>query len=69
MLSEDVRHVVMKVSHVYRRICVREIRVEVTDQDIKDAVEVLCMLEKEFPLMFMDIMLHLLIHLVQELYV
>jgi hypothetical protein len=33
-----------------------------------DAVIVLCMLEKEFPLGFFDIMTHLLVHLVEEIF-
>jgi hypothetical protein len=34
-----------------------------------DAAEALCLLEKAFPPTFMDIMSHLMIHLVEELYI
>jgi len=45
-----------------------EIKISNRDVDMVDAVATLCMLEKEFPLTFMDIMSHLMIHLVEELY-
>jgi hypothetical protein len=35
---------------------------------MEDAVIVLCMLEKEFPLSFFNIMTHLMLHLVEELF-
>jgi len=59
----------MKVSRVFRRLCIGEIKIAERDVDMKDAVDALCLLEKEFPPTFMDIMSHLMIHLVEELYV
>jgi hypothetical protein len=34
-----------------------------------DVAESLCLLEKSFPPTFMDVMSHLMIHLVEELYI
>jgi hypothetical protein len=68
-LTEEVRKAVMKVSRVYRRLCAREIVLAERDSDMADAAEALCLLEKVFPPTFMDIMSHLMIHLVEELYV
>jgi hypothetical protein len=35
----------------------------------EDCVETLCLLEKEMPPLFFDIMVHLTIHLVEELFI
>jgi hypothetical protein len=35
---------------------------------LDDAAIALCMLEREFPLSFFDLMIHLMIHLVEELF-
>jgi hypothetical protein len=59
----------MKVSCVFVQLCVREIRIVDLHANIIDAVEALCLLEKVFPPSFMDVMFHLIIHLVQELYI
>jgi len=59
----------MKVSCVFRRLCAREITIADREVDMKDAADALCLLEKEFPPTFMDIMSHLMIHLVEELYI
>jgi hypothetical protein len=68
-LTEEVRKAVMKVSRVYRRLCAREIVIAERKSDMMNAAEALCLLEKVFPPTFMDVMSHLMIHLVEELYV
>ena len=68
-LSEEVGTIVMKVSHVYQRLCAWKIVIVDRDSDMSDAADALCLLEKFFPPMFMDIMSHLMIHLVEELYI
>jgi hypothetical protein len=68
-LDDSTRAAVMKVSRVFRRLCAREIKIAERDSDIIDAAEALCLLEKAFPQTFMDIMSHLMIHLVEELYI
>jgi hypothetical protein len=47
----------------------REIKIADRDTDITDAAEALCLMEKVFLPTFMDVMSHLMIHLVQELYI
>jgi hypothetical protein len=59
----------MKVSKVFQRPCAREIKIVDRDQDMTNAAESLCLLEKSFPPTFMDVMSHLIIHLVEELYI
>jgi hypothetical protein len=68
-LHEEVRQAVMKVSRVFQRLCSREITIASRDADLNDVAEALCLLEKAFPPTFMDIMSHLMIHLVEELYI
>jgi hypothetical protein len=68
-LDEEVRQAVMKVSRVFQRLCAREIKIADREQDMTDAAESLCLLEKTFPPTFMDVMSHLMIHLVEELYI
>jgi hypothetical protein len=59
----------MKVICVFQRLYVREIKIADHDEDVIDAAEALCLLEKVFPPTFMDVMSHLMIHLVEELYI
>jgi hypothetical protein len=59
----------MKVSRVYRKICAREICLADRESDMENVAKALCLLEKVFPLTFKDIMSHLMIHLVEELYI
>ena len=68
-LNETTRAAVMKVSRVFRRLCAREIKIDERDSNLTDAAEALCLLEKAFPPTFMDVMSHLIIHLVEELYI
>jgi hypothetical protein len=58
----------MKVSRIFRRLCSKVV-FKIWEADVvQDAVIALCMLEKEVPLGFFNIMTHLLIHLVEELF-
>jgi hypothetical protein len=68
-LDEEVRQEMMKVSWVFQRLCAREIRKADRNADMEDAVEALCLLEKVFHATFMDVMSHLMIHLIEELYI
>jgi hypothetical protein len=68
-LDDEVRQAIMKVSQVYQRLCARKIRKSDKEADIAGAGEALCLLEKVFLPTFMDIMSHLMIHLVEELYI
>ena len=57
----------MKVSRVFYRLCARERKIANRDADLQEATKALCLLEKAFPPTFMDIMSHLMIHLIKEL--
>jgi hypothetical protein len=68
-LDEEVQQAILKVSRVYQRLIAREIRKSDRDIDVHNAAEALCLLEKVCPPTFMDVMSHLMIHLVEELYI
>jgi hypothetical protein len=69
MLNPNVRQDVMKVCRVFRRICTKVILKSYKAELLNDFVISLCMLEKEFPLGFFNIMTHLMVHLVEELFI
>jgi hypothetical protein len=58
----------MKVSRVFRRICSKGICKSWKTELIDDTLIALCMLEKEFPPGFFNIMTHLIIHLAEEVF-
>jgi hypothetical protein len=68
-LVDTTRVVVLKVSRVFKRLCAWEIKIANRDSDLTDAAEALSLIEKAFQPTFMDVMSHLLIHLVEELYI
>jgi hypothetical protein len=68
-LDEDVTQVVFKISRVFQRLCARKILQANRDNDINESAIVVCMFEKLFLPTFMNIMLHLSIHLVKELFI
>jgi hypothetical protein len=68
-LDDTTRVAVIKVSRVFRRLCAHEIKIADRDLGMMEAAEALCLMEKAFPPTFMDVMSHLMIHLVEELYI
>jgi hypothetical protein len=59
----------MKVSRVFQRLCARKIKIANRDANMENAAKTLCLLEKKFSPMFMDIMSHLMIRLIEEFYI
>jgi hypothetical protein len=64
-LDDTTRAAVMKVSRIFKRLCAWEIKIADCVSDLTDAAEALSLIEKVFPPTFMDVMSHLLIHLVE----
>ena len=60
---------IMRVSRIFQRICAKVVNPEGRQQLLDDAAETLSTLEREFPPSFFDSMVHLTIHLVEELYI
>ena len=58
---------IMRLSRIFQRLCMKVINPDSRDQLMQDVAEIMACLEKEFP-PFFDIMVHLTLHLVEELY-
>lgn len=65
-LAKDVRIAIIMLSRVFRRICAKTIDPKAVEDMRSEVVIALCMLEKEFPPSFFDIMSHLVLHIVEE---
>jgi len=61
--------VVIRLSRVFRKLCAKTINGEDEVELKADCAETMCLLEKEMPPSFFDIMSHLPNHLVQELFI
>ena len=65
-LSLGVRETIIKLGNLFQRICAKVIRISEIEPLRTFAVEVLCLLQLNFPPGFFDIMTHLIVHLVDE---
>jgi hypothetical protein len=65
LLSEEVRVAFIKMCRVFQRICEKEVREDALDALMRDVVMATCVLEKEFPPTFLNVMAHLPVHLVE----
>ena len=68
-LDEEVQTAVVKVSCVNQRLGEQEITLADKESDMENVAEAMYLLKKVFPPTFIDVMLRLMIHLVEELYV
>jgi hypothetical protein len=82
ILMQDILHVclrnvgnsrvvgiVIRLSRSFKKICSKVVNMDDREALFEDCVETLCLLEKEMPPLFFDIMVHLTIHLVEELFI
>ncbi len=58
---------IMRLSRVFKHVCVKVWNLACIMSLLQDVAIILCMLEKEFPPSFFDIMIHLVLHVVDEL--
>ena len=68
ILDERVRLGIIKMSRVFQRLCAKEVRVDDKEDMMRDVVMATCEIEKEFPTTFLNIMSHLPVHLVEQLF-
>jgi hypothetical protein len=61
--------VIVRLSRLFCWICAKVVDPATEVQLLGDAAEVLTSLERVFPLAFFDIMVHLTVHLVEELFI
>jgi hypothetical protein len=66
ILPKRVRHVIIRLCQFFNAICNKVIDPEHLDSLQKEIVLILCQLEMYFPPSFFDIMIHLTVHLVDE---
>ena len=68
LLPNRVEKAIMHLSFIFKKICAKIIDHELMDSMNEEVAVVLCLLEREFPPSFFDNMTHLLVHLVEELF-
>ncbi len=66
-MDQRTRIAIMRLSHIFRRICAKVL--DPTDMGTlrEDASITMCMLKMTMPPSFFDIMVHLILHLMDEL--
>ena len=67
--NKQVVSAIMRINRVFQRLCLKVNNPAQKAQFMEDAAETLSTLEREFPPSFFDIMVHLTLHLVEELFV
>jgi len=68
VLDENVRLAIIKISKVFQRLCTKEVRSTNKHDMMQDVIMAMCVLTKEFSITFLNIMTHLPLHLVQQLF-
>ena len=68
ILNKNVQLAIMKMSRVFQKLCAKEVRATDEADLMRDVVMATCVIEKEFPTTFLNIMTHLPVHLVQQLF-
>jgi len=69
VLDENVRLAIIKICRVFQKLCEKEVLEAAHDELMENVILATCMLEKEFPPTFLNIMTHLPVHLVQQLFI
>jgi len=64
-----VTSTVIRLCRLYRKLCAKVVDPANKEEMMCDAAEVLSCMEKDFPPSFFDIMVHLTVHLVEELFI
>jgi len=67
LMDQRTRIAIMRFSHIFRRICSKVLDPADMGTLKEDAAITMCMLEMTMPPSFFDIMVHLILHLVDEL--
>ena len=65
-LTPEIRQVIYKISRLVCWISQKEILHESIEENLINAIEAMCLLEKNFPSSAMTIQVHLLVHIVDE---
>lgn len=66
--NKGLTRVIVRLSRIFRKLCAKTVNLDEKEQLMADTAETMCMMEKEMPPSFFDIMSHLPHHLVEELF-
>mgnify|MGYP000025790750 CR=1 FL=1 len=66
-LTQAIRDIIYRLGSLARWISSKEIRLNEIPQRKREVYELVCLMEKELPISFFDIQVHLLVHLVEEI--
>ena len=66
LLDVKVRKAIISLCHFFNDLCSKVVDVTKLNKLQNDIVVTLCLLEKYFPPLFFDVMIHLMVHLVQQ---
>ena len=69
VLDEEVRLAIIKMCRVFQRICEKEVRSDSEEDLMRDVILATCVMEKEFLPTFLNVMAHLPVHLVEQLFI
>lgn len=69
LMDPTTRMAIMRLSRVFRRICCKVLDPAQEDNLMEDVAITMCLMEMTFPPTFFDIMSHLPMHLVKELFI
>ena len=67
LMESNTRRVIMRVRQLFRRICYRTWDPQYEESLREDTIVTMALIEMTFPPTFFDVMLHLPMHLVEEL--
>jgi hypothetical protein len=68
VVNKALAWAIIRMSRIFRKLCAKTINMAEKQQMLADCAETMCMLEKEMPPAFFDIMSHLPYHLVEEVF-
>lgn len=68
LLPPRVERAIMHISAIFRKLCLKTVDPSSMDVLTEEVALALCLIEREFPPSFFDPMTHLVVHLVEELY-
>lgn len=68
LMPSGPRRAILRVCRVFKKLCAKVVNPVEYEELRTEAVLTLCLIEKEFPPSFFDVMTHLVVHLVDELY-
>ena len=60
---------VIRLSRLFKKICAKKVDTAEREALFEECAETLCLLEKQLPPSFFNIMIHLCIHLIEELFI